>query len=167
MVTTSSVVVVADSSPLIHLGRISRLEVLRRLYARVVVPPAVWLEVTTTRPEAPGAMDVREAVWIERVAPANVRHHALTAKASLGEGEREALSLATETKNSLLLIDERPARLLASQLGIPHIGTLGVLKEAKTAGVIDVVRPDVERLRSQGMRIDDLIVDAFLKDVGE
>lgn len=46
-------VVIADSSPLIALARINQLNLIHHLASRVIVPPAVWDEVTVKAPEAP------------------------------------------------------------------------------------------------------------------
>ncbi len=65
-------IVVSDASPLIALAAINRLELLRDLYTELVIPFAVYDEVTAIRPTAPGAYDVREAKWIQ-VRPARNR----------------------------------------------------------------------------------------------
>ena len=46
---------VSDSSPLIHLAKIEALELVSRLYSRILIPPAVWQEVVEESDGRPGA----------------------------------------------------------------------------------------------------------------
>jgi predicted nucleic acid-binding protein len=48
------VIVVADTTPLLVLARIGRLDLIRDLYAEVVVPCAVYDELVERRGTAPG-----------------------------------------------------------------------------------------------------------------
>lgn len=66
--------VVADSSPLIYLSRIGALDLLRTLFGGVVVPQHVWGEVVEQRPDASGAVALRQADWIRVVetAPSDI-----------------------------------------------------------------------------------------------
>ena len=62
--------IVGDSSPLISLSLIGQLELLPKLYRRVLVPPAVWEEMTVKGAGLPGAKAVSELTWLEIQAPA-------------------------------------------------------------------------------------------------
>jgi predicted nucleic acid-binding protein len=69
--------------------------------------------------------------------------HALTkpldpaiARAGLGAGEGEAISLALELDADRVIIDELAGRSLAQHLGLPLIGTLGILLVAKRRSLI-------------------------------
>jgi predicted nucleic acid-binding protein len=55
----------------------------------------------------------------------------------LDPGERSAIQLAMQLDATLLLIDERKAGLVAQTLGFAVTGTLGVLRDAHIAGMID------------------------------
>ncbi len=62
-----------------------------------------------------------------------VRSHGSTLlpeTAHLDPGEREAIALASEVAEPLLLVDDGEARRAAAHYGIPVIGTLGVLRKA-------------------------------------
>jgi predicted nucleic acid-binding protein len=61
----SEEIIVADSSPLIGLARIGRLGLLPQLGRRIIVPRAVWAEVTGARTDAPGTSEVAAQPWIE------------------------------------------------------------------------------------------------------
>ena len=48
-------IVVADSSALIAMGRIGRLEILHAVFGQLLVPDAVWQEVVEAAAEKPGS----------------------------------------------------------------------------------------------------------------
>ncbi len=52
--------IVADSSPLISLAILEQLDLLPQLYQRVLVPPAVWDEVTVQGVGLPGSLAVSQ-----------------------------------------------------------------------------------------------------------
>lgn len=56
--------------------------------------------------------------------------------------------MALELSAELVLLNERPGRQLAKQLGLRVTGVLGVLLEAKAKQLIDKVKPLMEQLVS-------------------
>ncbi len=158
-------VIVADSSPLIGLARIGQIEILRRLASRVLMPPAVRDEVTIHSPEAPGAATIRQTTWIEVEAPDHLEVEPLAIL--LDRGEAEAIALAQRLPGPTLLLDDARARRVAERLGIHRIGTVGLLRRAKKAGLILAVKPHLEALIANGIYINRTLLDAVLKDVGE
>jgi len=60
---------ISDSGPLICLARINQLELLPRLFAKILVPPEVWQEVTVRGENHPGAREVGQATWLSIQAP--------------------------------------------------------------------------------------------------
>ncbi|OGQ23118.1 MAG: hypothetical protein A2138_04095 [Deltaproteobacteria bacterium RBG_16_71_12] len=158
------VVVVSDATPLIALSSVGQLQLLEKLFGRVLVPLAVWQEVVLEGgPGAPGAREVAQASWLERTqAPALE-----PSLAKLGRGEAEAIALARTLPDALLLVDDAPARRRARALGVPLMGTLGVLRRAKVAGHLAFLRPVLEHLGEQGFRVHPDLIDGLLRDVGE
>ena len=128
--------VVSNSSPLIALEQLDLLDLLEKIFGRVLVPPAVVREVAPTVALPPW---FTERALLQATGPQIL-------SASLGAGESEALTLALELKASLLILDERPARRLAGALGLPVIGTLGLLLKAKRLGLISELKPQLEAL---------------------
>lgn len=59
--------VVVNASPLITLFRSGQAQYLPRLFARIVVPDAVWSEVVTDHLDDPAARALPTVTWIERV----------------------------------------------------------------------------------------------------
>jgi predicted nucleic acid-binding protein len=108
------VIVVSNSSPLIALSRIGRLDLLASFYKRILVPAEVYHEVTVDGRGLPGAEEVRKAVWVE-VAPRTSPMDPSLEQAcqGLGAGERGAILLAKSLPADLVLLDESKARCTA------------------------------------------------------
>jgi predicted nucleic acid-binding protein len=137
-------VVIADSSPLIALERIGRLNVLPALFGTVVVPPAIAGEI---------AAKALLADWMivqPLPDPLDVR----LAESTLHAGEREAIGLALQMGVDRLILDDEAARRVALGFGLPVTGTLGVLILAKRAGIVGAVRPLLDALTTAEFRID-------------
>jgi predicted nucleic acid-binding protein len=58
------VIVVSDASPLISLAIAGHLELLKHLYQQVLIPDAVYRELTGNDAERPGAAEVQTLEWI-------------------------------------------------------------------------------------------------------
>ena len=89
--------IVSNSTPLIELSKIRRLELLREIYGSLVMPKAVYTEVVIDGAGKPGAAEVKGAAWIHQHAvthPSQVQ--SLYAHPSLDLGECEAIVLAEE-----------------------------------------------------------------------
>ena len=157
-------VVVADTSPLNYLVLIESIDVLPRLYRRIVIPQEVFSELTD--PDAPRPVWEWARTppdWLEiRSAPAGND----PALFHLDPGERSAIVLARSEGDALLLIDEAAGRLEASRRGIANTGTLGVLRAAALADLVDL-RSALARLRSTNFRISQSLVDDLLAQDAE
>ena len=148
--------IVSNSSPLIALTQIRQLELLERLFITVLVPTAVTRE----------AVSVVLPAWIvERSLSQPIGPRIL--RASLGAGESEAMSLALEVGARWVILDDRPARRLAEVLGLPVIGTLGVLLASKRRGFLSAVRPRLDDLVNSGFRIAPDLYERIVTDAGE
>ena len=140
-------IVVSDTSPLIALHAIGRLDLLEALYREVFIPDAVRREYLHE--------DVTDSGSPERARRWLIERKLLNAQAAdilktqLGAGEAEAIALSLGTSADLLLMDERRGRHTAERLGIRCLGTAGVLLQAKQRGLISALRPELEALTSQ------------------
>lgn len=160
--------VVSNTSPIINLACIGRLDLLPTLFGEIVIPGAVFHEIAETGdPNAPGASDVRTAPWIRRHPVAN-RPLVTSLRLELDPGESEAIACAMETHAKLLLIDERRGRLVAQRLGLPIMGLVGVLLLARKRGLIASIRPALDDLRRMaGFWISDALYRHALREAGE
>jgi predicted nucleic acid-binding protein len=151
-------IIVADSSPLIALSRVGRLELLRSVYGTVIVPDAVWAELVLDGEGRAGAAMVKESAWIIRHA-AQHREVVKELEDTLDPGECEAIALAQEIGADALLMDEQLGRAAALHLGLKVTGLLGVLLAAKEMGLLlDAFELAKEMQRNGWWVADHLIV---------
>jgi predicted nucleic acid-binding protein len=131
-----------------------------------LIPNAVWQEVVVKGAGQPGAQEVRNSRWIQRKDTSNPML-VLSLRRDLDRGESEAIVLAIEEK-ALLLIDERRGRATAEYLGLPVLGLVGVLVQAKRKGLLQEIRPLLDRLRTEvGFFISGVLYERVCKDVNE
>jgi predicted nucleic acid-binding protein len=159
--------VVSDSSPLISLASIGRLDLLQSAFGSVNIPQAVHDEIIAGK-DRPGAREIVAANWIqvsEIKAQRAVRQ--LMKSGNLHIGESEAITLSRELKADYLLLDDRAARKAAGQKRIRVIGTLGVLLLAKTLDLIPAVEPSIRELLGAGKYIDPATYRDILAKAGE
>lgn len=155
-------IVVPDAGPLIYLAGAGQLELLRALYARVVVPGIVRNEVVVAGAGFVGADEVAAATWIEIV---EVAPDAGLLR-DLDPNEAAAIPLA-EGLHATLLCDDGAARAIARARGLSIVGTLGVLLRAKREGRVERVGPLIERITGLGLFVSDDLVDEILRAAGE
>lgn len=106
--------IVSDTSCLILFQKIERLDLLYKVFGRLMITPEVALEFSGSLPD-----------WIE-IHPTNFQSKSAFLS-MLDNGEASAISLAIECKDSLLIIDEIRGRRVAQKLGLAITGVLGVL----------------------------------------
>jgi predicted nucleic acid-binding protein len=160
-------IVVSNTSPLINLARIGRLDLLHQLYGEVLLPEAVWQETVINGTGQAGADEIRTAAWVKIQAVSN-QPMVRALRQELDAGEAEAIVLALESRADLLLMDERLGRETAQHLGLRYVGLIGVLIAAKSRGLIGQIKPELNALREvAGFFVDDTLYVQVLKDAGE
>ncbi|MDX2243503.1 MAG: DUF3368 domain-containing protein [Leptolyngbyaceae cyanobacterium bins.302] len=159
--------VVSNTSPITNLAGIEQLDLLHQLYGSITIPQAVYNEMANIGRTVPGALEVQTLPWIT-VHPVTDPDQVEALRAVLDPGEAEAIVLAMELNAELLIIDERPGRAIARQNGIPIIGVLGVLLEAKQQGLIGTVKPLMDRLINElEFRVSNQLYETVLRSAGE
>lgn len=158
-------IVVIDAGPLIYLGAVGQLELLPAQFERVLVPDAVWNEVVGHGEARSGADAVRRAQWIDVRTVADDAVGQFTDR--LDPGEAAALALAITIHADLCMVDDLAARRVANANGIPVVGTLGILLQAKTLGRIPAVRPILLAMTQLGFRVSADSLRAMLNHAGE
>jgi len=149
-------IVVSDTSPLNYLVLVGQVEILRAIFSRVVVPPAVIEEL-----RAPGSPEPVKAwveafpSWLEIQNPKSS-----PSDLALGKGERDAICLASEL-DAVCLLDDRKARREAERMGVRVTGLLGILAEARDRGLIDA-QDVVRRLSQTSFRASPSLISAIL-----
>ena len=161
----TSEVVVADTSPLIHLDRVGRIDLLRQLFGRVTVPLAVAEELLAGRAHGIAVPDLAAMTWIE-VHPDRMDPR-VTGIQGIHRGEAAALSLALVFPNHLLIVDDLAGRNAAIELRLRFIGTAGALVRAKRAGIISSVAVLLDELAATGFRLAPSVRRRLLLEVAE
>ncbi len=157
--------VIADTSPIQYLYQTNLLDLLPTLYSQITLPQAVADELTIGKSLGVMLPDITTLSWII-VRQARMRA-ILPLVTELGAGEREALALALEIRNSLVLLDDALARRYARLLGVEFTGTLGVLLKIKQAGYLVSVAPVLDQLDELNFRLHSSTRTAVLKLAGE
>jgi uncharacterized protein len=157
--------IICNTSPLQYLHQLGVLHVLSELAQTVTVPPAVQEELETGHRLGLNLPDLQTLEWIVIRRPSSTA--ALPLVTDLGSGERQVLALALETPDSVCILDDSLARRLAITLQLRITGTLGLLIDAKSRGIISAVGPFLDQLQSFGFRLAPSTRAAVLKLVDE
>ncbi|MGE5263649.1 MAG: DUF3368 domain-containing protein [Acidobacteriota bacterium] len=158
-------VVVLNTTPIIALALIGKLDLLQQLYGQVLIPPAVRDEILSGGPKGSGVAELQKSNWIRTTLLTDPSRADLIS--DLDRGEAEVIALAKELNASLVIIDEHLGRQHAKRLGLKLTGTIGVLLEAKRKGLVPVVKPLLEQLVRGGIRLSDALVMEALRLAGE
>ncbi len=174
MVRLPTQAVIADAGPLIAFARLDRLEILHRLYGSVIVPSAVWAEVTSPRAfdDVQALQTAQTKAWLDLAADEPIEDLGpSSALWMIDPGERAAIMLALKAQQqgieALLILDDAAARQSASIFGLQLIGTLGILMRAKAKGLIEEVVPLALQLRRSGYYFSDALLSAVAARMSE
>lgn len=164
--------VISNTSPILNLAIIGKLQLLREQFGEIIIPVAVHAELRLDN-AFPGSEIVQKAIddkWIKIVAVSN-RALADVLRHELDNGEAEAIALAQELKATMLLLDERDARKIARQLCLPVVGVVGILLKAYRAKKIEDVSRVFDELKSKAgfYLADDVLgqIEIITKNSGE
>ena len=153
-------VVVADTSPINYLVLIDEIELLPRLYNRLVIPEDVFIElVNEGAPAEVREWAIQTPDWIE-IRRVSVHDPSLV---DLDAGEAAAIALAQLEIEVLLLIDESGGRLEASRRSIPNTGTLGVLRAGAIGNLVDL-ESALARLLATNFRVSKTLIADLLAE---
>lgn len=151
-------IVVSDTSPINYLLLTGHIDLLPQLFQQIIIPDAVQKEMLD--PLAPSVLQqwiANPPPWLTVQAVSGVDATLNT----LDPGEQAAITLAQTLPADLLIIDERLGRRVASDRGIPIIGTLGILDDAASQGLIELAEV-ITRLQQTNFRISRRIIQKLL-----
>ena len=154
--------IISDTSSISNLFQIERIDLLKRLYNKITITPAVQRELYALEEQK----EIDKLKWIKVVAPKD-QIRVMTLLEELDLGEAESIALAIERNAQYLIIDEYRGRAIAEQYGVKIVGVLGILIQAKQDGLISSVKDEVLKLRQVGFRLNQRLVDRVLKRLGE
>jgi predicted nucleic acid-binding protein len=145
--------IISDASCLIGLSNIGKLDILSKLYSKVIIPPAVEREYGNHVP------------FTEVIRPSDndlVRSLGLF----LGAGESEAIALALEWSAAIIL-DDKKARSVAEGMGLRPVGTVGILLLAKRERLIQSLTQTIDELEKNGFYVSASVKQQAIKLAGE
>ena len=128
-------IVIADTSCLLVFSHIERFALLQELCPGLITTPEVAMEYKASLPP-----------WIQVV---SVQNATVTKSINtlLGLGESSAIALALEVPNSLIILDDKRAKIYAKSLGLDHTGVIGLLRIGYKRGIIKDV--DIKTILSE------------------
>lgn len=153
-------IVVSDTSPINYLLLIDEIDLLPCLFQQIIIPDEVRKEMLD--PLAPLTLQqwiTNPPSWLTVQSVSRVD----TTLNVLDLGEQAAITLAQTLSADLLIIDESLGRRVASDRGIPVIGTLGILDDAASQGLIELVDA-IARLQQTNFRVSRRIIQKLLED---
>jgi len=157
--------VISNTTPIIALASIGKLELIPKLFKRIIISEAVRDEIN-----AGGMIKVPSPEKIEWI---KIRKNVTGIKdkllLDLDEGEKQTILIGIDTNAStgdcLLLIDERKGRKIANSKGLRIKGTLGILADAKRRGLIDGFKTNAYRLLENNLYYDLKLIEAISREV--
>ena len=151
-------IVVSDTAPLISLMKAEHLNILGRLYGEILIPDAVFVELTSNPKFTAEAELIKNCGFI-RVVTVRERKavDVLRRVSGLDLGESEAIIYVDENKADILLMDEEAGRKVAKSMGLHIQGTVGVLLQAYDRKMLSAeqVVEAVRRLRNTKRHISE------------
>jgi predicted nucleic acid-binding protein len=157
--------VICDTSPIQYLHQIGHLQILPFLAGRIIVPVAVQEELATGYRAGVDLPDLKNLDWVTVQRPIGQR--TLPLSADLGPGETEVLMIALESSDPIVVLDDGLARQFAESLNIRLTGTIGLLLDAKRAGLIETLTPLLDQLQSLRFRLSPHTRKTVLRLAGE
>lgn len=144
-------IIISDTSCLIALSKIDKLDLLKGLYQEIIITNEVYYEFGGSIPDWILTTEVKD------------KQKQLELEKLLDKGESSSIALALEIANSTLIIDELKGRKIAQSLNIEIIGTIGVILLAGKKGLINDVIGTTLRLVNEGFRLSDDLINLIIE----
>lgn len=156
--------IVSNTTPIVSLLKLNRLELLQNIYNQISIPTAVYNEIEAGKAKA-YYKDLSEIDWINIIEIQDKQ--AVKYFLDLDAGEAEAIVLATELNADLIILDEKLGRFHAKHADLKVTGTIGILIKAKSEGLIEKLKPLLNELTDKEVWISEKLKREILKKVGE
>jgi predicted nucleic acid-binding protein len=156
--------IVSNTTPIISLLKLNRLELFQKLYAQIYIPTAVFNEIEAGKTKG-YYTDLSKIDWINIAEIKDKK--AVKYFLDLDAGEAEAIVLATEINADLIILDEKLGRFHAKHADLKVTGTIGVLIKAKSEGIIERLKPLLDELTNKDVWISEKLKREILEIVGE
>ena len=157
-------IIVSDATPVIAFSRINRLKLLQEIVREIIIPEEVSSELFKYKKS--DIKSLKNYKWI-RVEKIRSQNNVELLLPTLDRGEAEVIILSKELKADLVIIDELSARKVAMMMGLPLIGTVGLLIAAKENKLIEKVKPLLDEMIVSGIRYGEEFYRKVLAEIGE
>lgn len=117
--------IVSNSSPIIILAKQGMIHLLEKCFRKIIIPQSVYYEVMH-KGDNMEAISLNKAIEEKWISVQKVEVIAKLETKNIGQGEKEAISLAHK-HNCMLIIDDDSAKKYASIFGVESHGTLYVI----------------------------------------
>ncbi len=161
-------IVVSDATPVISLLKINQLNLLQGLFGEVLIPQAVYDELTLNPKFEKEAVQVKECGFITKVEVGQESSVSLFQRTTgLDRGESEAIVYTDNKGAGLILMDEAKGRKVAKHMGLNVMGTLGVLLAAFEQGLLDKkeIFSSLDILRNNGRHISESLYAQLIERI--
>ena len=142
---------VINASPIIFLVKLGLIHHIPNLFEELIIPFGVQNEILRKKDEVQKWVSEKGKIYIIKVE--DITSY-ITAW-DLGQGETEVIAFAKYSKDCIAALDDKSARNCAYSLGIPVIGTIGLILLMGKRKMLNNVEYYLKRLRSLGYRIND------------
>jgi len=156
--------VVSNTTPIISLLKIGKLEILKDLYDEIYIPQEVFNEIEAGK-QKKYYLNLLAFEWIKIEQIQDIKSIAYFL--DLDKGEAEAIVLATESEADLILLDESLGRFHAKHAGLRVTGTIGILVKAKKQGLISELKPLILELKEKGVWLSESLIERILELANE
>jgi predicted nucleic acid-binding protein len=166
---SKDVKIVSNASPIINLSKINKLDLIEKLYQKIIIPEAVFKELIVKGHDKENIPAIRSLIDNNIIDVQEVKSNALVRalERDLDPGESEAIALAAEINAELVILDERDARETAEIYNLKKIGFIGILMKAKQEGFIDSVKKYLDQAIEKGFWINELLYHSIIKKLNE
>lgn len=154
---------VANTTPIISLCSIGKLDILEKLFGEIIVPEAVYSEIKNKEHYGYEEIDSK-FIKVEKIKGISYRDLLLN---QLDVGEAETIILAKELNADNVIIDEKLGYQIARNTGLNVVRTLSILLLAKDKGIIENVRPSLDEMLQKGRWYSKYVYNEFLKKAKE
>lgn len=154
--------IVTNTTPLIALtAATGNLDVLRHLYARVIVPYEVASEISSGGQTCFGVDVFERSTWLEvKTAPTIITPYLNN---TLDRGEASVIQTALQEAIDLVAIDETAGRRVARLCALTLTGSIGILLKASASGFPVSIPEAISKMQSQGIWLSRQVIDYALQ----
>lgn len=158
-------IVISDATPIISLIKINKLNILEGLYGKIIIPKGVYDELTINIDYQKEIDIINKSEFFQiEIVESNLSLSLLQKQLKLDLGESEAIVLENNIEADLIIIDGRKARRIAKDMSLKVTGTLGILVEAKYRGLIEELKPLLDILIDNNIRISNKLYKNIVRN---